>query len=257
MALARPTGDDRLMAEVLSTRAWILLRRGQQTAAALPLIELGLGLARRLDDVHLTARLLAARSYAVNENDQLAAARDAAEALSLFRRAGDRRQTGTMLGNLGYTELSAGALEASRGHLREALDIARALSDSYGVVYGTFNLGLVEYLNGSAAAADDLFAESLALARRIMMKTGIAYALTGLAMTGGADPVRAARLHGAADAALAALGESLDSVEASLTERDRQRLRSTLGAGPFAAEYAAGQSLTSEELVELTLGRRP
>jgi hypothetical protein len=123
-------------------------------------------------------------------------------------------------------------------------------------VYGTFNLGLVEYLNGSAAAADDLFAESLALARRIMMKTGIAYALTGLAMTGGADPVRAARLHGAADAALAALGESLDSVEASLTERDRQRLRSTLGAEPFAAEYAAGQSLTSEELVELTLGRR-
>jgi hypothetical protein len=41
-----------------------------------------------------------------------------------------------------------------------------------------------------------------------------------------------------------------------LTERDRQRLRSTLGAEPFAAEYAAGQSLTSEELVELTLGRR-
>jgi predicted ATPase/class 3 adenylate cyclase len=258
MAMADPAGDDHLVAEVSCTRAYIFLRRGQQTAAALPLIELGLGLARQLDDVHLTARLLAAHSYAVDvESDHLAAARDAAEALSLFRRVGDRRETGTMLGNLGYTELSAGALDASRSHLRESLDIARALSDSYGVVYGTFNLGLVEYLNGSAAVADDLFAESLTLARRIMMKTGIAYALTGLAMTAGADPVRAARLHGAADAALAALGESLDSVEASLTERDRQRLRSTLGAGPFAAEYAAGQSLTSEGIVELTIGRRP
>ena len=44
-------------------RAWILLRQGQPDAA-LPLIESGLGLARRLGEPHLTGRLLSARSYA-------------------------------------------------------------------------------------------------------------------------------------------------------------------------------------------------
>jgi tetratricopeptide (TPR) repeat protein len=254
---AQPAGDDYLVARLMHTRAYVLLRQGHQ-AAALPLIERGLGLARRLEAVHLTARRLADRSYALDvQGDFAAAARDAAEALSLYRQAGDRRESGTILGNLGYTELSTDDLGPARSHLIESLDIARVLNDSYGVVYGTFNLGLAEYLGGSASAAEDLFTESFNLARRVMMKPGIAYALIGLAMAGSdGDPGRAARLHGAAEAALTALGETVDPVEARLSERDRQRLRSVLGAEPFAAEYAAGQALTSEQVVELALGHR-
>jgi predicted ATPase len=256
LAIAQLAGDDYLVARLMHTRAHVLLRQGHR-AAALPLIERGLGLARRLEAVHLTARLLAARSYALDvQGDYAAAARDAAEALSLYRQAGDRRESGTILGNLGYTELSTGDLSPARSHLIESLDIARVLNDSYGVVYGTFNLGLAEYLGGSASAAEDLFTESFNLARRVMTKPGIAYALIGLAMAGGGGPGRAARLHGAAEAALAALGETVDPVEASLRERDCQRLRSVLGPEAFAAEYAAGQALTSEQVAELALGHR-
>jgi tetratricopeptide (TPR) repeat protein len=191
------------------------------------------------------------------QGDYAAAAHDAAEALSLYRQAGDRRESGTILGNLGYTELSTGDLGPARSHLIESLDIARVLNDSYGVVYGAFNLGLAEYLGGSASAAEDLFTESFSLARRVMMKPGIAYALIGLAIAGSdGDPGRAARLHGAAEAALAALGETVDPVEARLRERDCQRLRSVLGPEAFAAEYAAGKSLRSEEILVLALGQR-
>jgi predicted ATPase/class 3 adenylate cyclase len=258
LAVAQPAGDDYLVARLMHTRAYVLLRQGHQAAAALPLIERGLGLARRLEAVHLTARLLADRSYALDvQGDFAAAARDAAEALSLYRLAGDRRESGTILGNLGYTELSTGDLGPARSHLIESLDIARVLNDSYGVVYGTFNLGLAEYLGGSVSAAEDLFTESFSLARRVMMRAGIAYALIGLAMAGSdGDPGRAARLHGAAEAALAALGETVDPVEARLRERDCQRLRSVLGPEAFAAEYAAGQSLSSEEILVLALGQR-
>ncbi len=35
----------------------------------------------------------------------------------------------SMLGNLGYYELSAGDLDAARRHLAESLDISRALND--------------------------------------------------------------------------------------------------------------------------------
>ena len=173
---------------------------------ALSLIDQGLGLARQLEEPQLTARLLAARAFALDvEGDHAGAARDAAESVLLYRQVGDRRQVGTMLGNLGYVELSTGELDAARGHLLESLDIARALNDRYGVVYGTFNLGLAEYLSGSLGAAADLFAESLDLAARMRMRASIGYALIGLAMagSGSAGMARSARLHGAAEEALA------------------------------------------------------
>ena len=77
------------------------------------------------------------------------------------------------------------------------------------------------------------------------MKRHIAYALIGLALAGhgGADPGWSARLHGAADQALADLGHALEPLEARLADLDRQRLRAAMGAEAFEAEYAAGRTL--------------
>jgi predicted ATPase/class 3 adenylate cyclase len=255
LAIARAGQDDGLAADVLAVQAFVLVRRGQHRAA-LPLVEQGLSLARQLGAAHLTARLLSARSYALDfEGDHASAARDAAESLALFRQEGDRREMGTMLGNLGYAEMSMGDLTAARGHLTESLDIQRELVDTYGVVYETFNLGLAEYLGGARAAAEDLFAESFELARRLRMKAGTSYALLGMALAcSETDPARSARLHGAADTALATLGETVDSLEARLRDADRARLRATLGSVAFDAEHAAGQAMTALEVLGLALG---
>jgi hypothetical protein len=150
-----------------------------------------------------------------------------------------------MLGNLGYYELSAGDLEAARRHLAESHDIARPLNDRYSIVHTTFNLGLAEYLGGSPGAAGALFAESLDLARRTGMRAMMAYALIGLALAGrgGADPGWPARLHGAADQALADLGHVLQPLEARVAGLDRQQLRAAMGAEAFDADYAAGRAL--------------
>jgi predicted ATPase/class 3 adenylate cyclase len=257
LVIARSAGDDYLIADLLDVRAFVLLRQGQQDAA-LPLIELGLGLARRLAEPHLSARLLAVRAFALDVGgDHAGATRDATESVLLYRQVGDRRQVGTMLGNLGYSELSTGDLETARGHLLESLDIARALHDHYGVVYETFNLGLAEYLGGSPGRAGDFFAESLDLARRVRMKASTAYALIGLALAGGgAEPGRAARLYGAADEALAVLGETVEPLERGLRDLDAERLRAAMGAGAFEAEYAAGRAMNSEEVLALALGDR-
>jgi hypothetical protein len=253
LAIARAAGDDYLTADLLRIRAVILLRQGEP-GAALPLIEQGLGLVRRLGEPHLTGRLLSARSHSMYvQGDHTGAARDTAEALRLFRQAGDRLQVGSTLGNLGNFELSAGDLDAARRHLAESLDIARALNTRYGVIYGAFNLGLAEYLVGSPDAAEALFAESLDLAGRMGMRSNTAYALIGLALAGrgGADPARSARLHGAADQVLADLGYTLEPLEGRLADLDRQRLRAAIGAEAFEAEYAAGRTLTSEQIVDL------
>ena len=245
LAIARAAGDEYLVADLLQIRAVILLRQGKP-GAGLPLIESGLGLARRLGEPHLTGRLLSVRAYATNaEGDHAGAARDAAEALLLFRQAGNQVQIGVILGNLGYYELSTGNLDAARRHLAEAVDISRALKARHSAVYETFNLGLAEYLSGSPGAAEALFAESLDLARRMGMKAHMAYALIGLALAGcgGTDPGWSARLHGAADQALADLGHALEPLEARLADLDRQRLRAAMGAEAFEAEYAAGRTL--------------
>jgi DNA-binding CsgD family transcriptional regulator len=245
LAIARAAGDDYLVGELLYVRAWILLRQGQR-GAALPLIESGLGLARRLGEPHLTGCLLTARAHATYAaGDHAGAARDAAEALPLFRQAGDRQHVGTMLGNLGNYELSADDLDVARRHLAESLDIFRALNHRDGIAYQTLNLGLAEYLSGSPGAAEALFAESLHLARRMGLKALMAYALIGLALAGhgGADQGWSARLHGAADQALADLGRVLEPLEARLAGLDRQRLRAAMGAEAFEAEYAAGRAL--------------
>jgi tetratricopeptide (TPR) repeat protein len=200
--------------------------------------------ARRDCLLRLTGLLLAARAGATYvAGDPAGAARDAAEALRLFGQAGDRQEVGAALCNLGYYELSEGDLDTARRHLVESLDIARALNARSDIVYKTFNLGLASYLDGSPGAAEALFAESLDLARRTGMRAATAYALIGLALVGrgGTDLGWSARLHGAADQALADLGHALEPLEARLADRDRRRLRAAMGAGAFEAEYAAGR----------------
>jgi DNA-binding CsgD family transcriptional regulator len=257
LAIARAAGDDYLVADMLNERAWVLVTQGQQEAVP-PLVERGLGLARRLGDLHLTSHLLSTGAYATYAaGDHAGAVRDAAEALRLSRRAGDRLMVGQMLGNLGTYELAAGDLDAARRHLAESVDIARAFNSRSDIVYQSFNLGLAEYLGGSPDTAEALFTESLDLARRTGMRSSAAYALTGLALAsrGGADPGWSARLHGAADQALADLGHALEPLEGRLADLDRRRLRAAMGAGAFDAEYAAGRTLDSAQV--LATLRRP
>jgi DNA-binding CsgD family transcriptional regulator/tetratricopeptide (TPR) repeat protein len=257
LGIARAAGDEPLVAEALFERAWVMLRQGQPGAAR-PLIESGLSLAHRLGDPHLTARVLSTRLYATCiDGDPADATQDAVEAVRLFRQAGDRLKAGAILGNLGYVQLSAGNLNAARGYLTEALDIARALDDRDGIVYGSLNLGLAHYLDGSLDAAGALFAESLGLARRMGMKRQVAYPLIGLALAGhgGASRGWAARLHGAADQALAELGETIDPLEGRLADLDRQRLRTVMGDAAFEAEYTAGRTLDLAGVAQEALQR--
>ena len=245
LAIARAAGDEYLVADLLQIRAVILLRQGKP-GAGLPLIESGLALARRLGEPHLTGRLLSTRAIATNAaGDHAGAARDAAEALQLLRQAGNRVQLGRRSATSATTSCRRATSTPLAATWPRQLDISRALNARHSAVYQTFNLGLAEYLGGSPGAAEALFAESLDLARRIGMKSHMAYALIGLALAGHgrADPGWSARLHGAADQAMADLGHALEPLEERLADLDRQRLRTAMGTEAFEAEYAAGRAL--------------
>jgi hypothetical protein len=90
------------------------------------------------------------------------------------------------------------------------------------------------------------------------MKASTAYALLGLAVASSdeTDMRRSARLHGAADQVLAELGETVEPLDGTLRDLDRQRLRSAMGAEAFEVEYSAGRDLASEEVIILAFGNR-
>jgi DNA-binding CsgD family transcriptional regulator len=84
------------------------------------------------------------------------------------------------------------------------------------------------------------------------LKSMMAYSLIGLAQAGrgGGDPGWSARLHGAADQALANLGHALEPLEARLADLDRRRLRAALGDAAFDDdEYAAGRTLDPAQVL--------
>jgi hypothetical protein len=194
--LADGTGDGVWFADLapLGDPDLVAVTVADEPGASLPLIESGLGVARRLREPQLTGRLLAVRSYAAYvAGDHAGAARDAAAAAPLLGQAVDRLQVGVLLGNLGYLELSAGDLDEARRHLAESLDIARAFDDRYGIVYGTFHLGLAEYLGASPGAAEALFAESFELARCAGMKRSTATRCSAWRWSAVAGPIRAGR----------------------------------------------------------------
>lgn len=257
LRIGRLLGDDELVARALHVEAFLLARQGRYDVA-LGLAEEALDVARRIGETRLTAKLLGVRSFALEcLGDRDGALRDGIDSLAMFRMTGDLYAIGTSLGNLGYAELSTDALGSALKHLLESLEIARRLNDHYGVVYGTFNLGLAECLEGSPSAARRLFEESLGLASRVGMRASTAYALVGLAVVTRPDAeVEAARLHGAADSMLMTLGEALEPLEAGLSKRSRDALRSSMGAESFNAEYQTGRTLPLEEILAIALGGR-
>jgi ATP/maltotriose-dependent transcriptional regulator MalT len=203
LAIARAAGDDYLVAGLLHIRAWLLVRQGQP-GAALRLIEQGLGLAHRLGEPHLTARLLPARAYAANvEADPAGADRDNAEA---------------------------------------ALRISRQAGDQLQARTMLNNLSDHELGTGDPDAARRLLAEALDITGALNARHS---AVIGTFNLGLAEylPAWSARLHGAADQALADLGHVLQRLETPLASLDRQRLRAAMATGAFDAEYAQGRSL--------------
>jgi DNA-binding CsgD family transcriptional regulator len=133
-----------------------------------------------------------------------------------------------------------------------ALAIGRAAGDDY-LVAGLLHVqAWLLVRQGQPGAALRLIEHGLGLARRLAEALDIAHALNarhsaviGTFNLGLAEylPAWSARLHGAADQALADLGHVLQRLETRLASLDHRRLRAAMAAGVFDAEYAEGRSL--------------
>jgi hypothetical protein len=151
------------------------------------------------------AEFLASR--ALRRGDLSGAAAELERALALARAAGDSWNVAMLLGQLGDVERMRGTHPRAEPLYRESmrLFLELGLREDPSRVH---NLGYVALAGGRIAQADLLFSEALHSFRRTGDQRGIVDCVMGLACVRSAErrPAEAARLFGAADAALESLG---------------------------------------------------
>jgi tetratricopeptide (TPR) repeat protein len=178
------------------------------------------------------------------------------ESLALRRELGDRRLIANSVLTLGRAELTRGEYERATPLLQEGFALAKELRDTWSMSLALIYLGRVALQSGGdAGEASWLFAEALALAKERGDKRVAAECLQGLAAVLGlrGDGVQAARLFGAGEGILEAIGATPSSSEIAISERYVPPVKEALGDERFDAEWAAGHSTPPDEAIDVAL----
>lgn len=167
------------------------------------------------------------------------------EARRRFRALGEAAGEALALTVLAEEALLDGALDRAQETYEASLACARAAQDVRAVAHALDGLGLVALHRGQPERARPLLVESITLCLRLGHAGGLWYPLLDLAAAAQllGDPVRAARLFGAAEALRLRQGADVPPEHRSVHQRTEAALRARLGDGPFAAAAAAGGGL--------------
>ena len=113
----------------------------------------------------------------------------------------------------------------------------------------------IEARRGQVETAEQHFRESLGLWRGVGNLGGVGVAIAGFAAvaSGRGQPLRAARLLGAAEAIFRSIGCVLPAVDRLRVERTRAAVRAQIDAASFDLAYAEGQALAYDDAVALAL----
>jgi predicted ATPase len=258
LRLAREIGDAQADAAALAQIGWLVMASGHHERAR-ELVERSLELATTLGD-KLTA------SGATNTLAEMASAAGDYEravellerGLGLRRELGDKRLIANSLLSLGRTELTRGDVERALFRLTEGLALAREVKDTWSIGVAAATLAAVRLRENDLEAAHALFCEGLAIARDRGDKRLASECLQGAAFVASArgDHERAARLLGASDALLEAVGARRAPVELVTRDRYEPAVRQALGDDRHGVAVSAGRGLSLEEAVPLALDER-
>jgi predicted ATPase/DNA-binding SARP family transcriptional activator len=256
LELARENGETRWVAIALNALGLVARRQGDPDKAA-RLYEESLVLARQVGDRLGTVNALANLAGVVNAQGDRERARGLyEESLAYSREAGDRLGIAADLNNLANVVFDLGDYGRARGLYEESHALYREGGDQYGQSLTLFNLGDLAIRTGDHERARANLTEGLALSQVLGDNARCAEYLERLALLAAnqRDPVRAARLWGAAAALREALGAAHSPHEIADHEREVQVARAQLDEATFAAAWEAGRALSLEQAVAEALG---
>jgi hypothetical protein len=219
----------------------------------------GLATAEAAHDPDTTARMHGVLgSYYLERADYSEARAHHAVELAGFRELGDQGNLGACLGNIGYTELCAGNLDAADAHFMAHEAIARDLNLTDQWVNVSLNRAIVAELRGDDALALDRAIKSFEIARRYGLKRYVVLALFQIARAlPRTDPQLSATIEGAGSGILAAGGFILQKLDARLQVENEARLREALGDETYERHAARGRDLPVHDLIALARSSTP
>jgi hypothetical protein len=137
----------------------------------------------------------------------------------------------------------------------EGLELSREIRDKDLESWQQSNLGLVALQEGDTERAWMLLVESLKGYLEAESRVGVIDSLVDLGAVAGArgEPLRAARLWGAADALREVTRYTLSVREAGWYEPYVSAARSELGKTAFRAAWEEGHAMTEEQAIVLAL----
>jgi predicted ATPase len=216
---------------------------------AIRLHEQAVAVLRKLNDRDLLSRALSNLGmYASRDGDRHRATAMYEEALAIQRERGDEAGAAICLTNLGHQAQLAGELHLAESRLRQAVAIGRRLTMPYPLAAALANLSDVYRERDEVETACAGYREAAALFATLADHPGVASCLRCLAWGywAAGDPLRAARLYGAAEE-LSPAAVSYDVDDAELHERVRAALGERLGATTYAAAYETGRRVPLRE----------
>ncbi len=176
------------------------------------------------------------------------------EALAIYRRLGDQQRASIVLNNLGVLAISQGGPDRAAALFNEALSGFRALGDAPGISLALRNLGEAQLELGQAVALDS-YREALRGYAEQSARAGSIEALEGVALSvlAGPDPIRGARLIGAANVLRDAWLLDRDAVDQERIDRALASARSSTGRGQIVAAMESGKGLDFDAAVDEAL----
>lgn len=177
------------------------------------------------------------------------------ESLALARQADDPWLIALTLGELGLVLLHDGERARACELCEEGLTLARTVGNDWLVAVSLGNTALCALQEGDLARVTTRFRESLAIRRELRDRIGIAICLEGLASVATAreDPVRAARLFGAARAMVAAIGAGLPPAFREPYGCTLADARARFDESVFSAAWTEGQTWSVEQALSYAL----
>jgi predicted ATPase/DNA-binding SARP family transcriptional activator len=173
----------------------------------------------------------------------------AAEALELYRGAGNPYGSATALAELGWYDVVHGRPELAEDRLSEALELRRRHGDDRRLVEPLVDYAWLTLLRAADEDARGRFADCLSLAREMDDQFIVGEALAGLSAHAALDGRwgDAARLAGASAAVYERIGAPPWESVTVMQERALAPARDALGADRFAELFAQGRTLSAED----------
>jgi predicted ATPase/DNA-binding CsgD family transcriptional regulator len=178
------------------------------------------------------------------------------EGLVLFRELDLKPGIARALNVLGELARLDGDYERAQRAYGECLAVSRQTGDRHREAIMLGNLGYIAYHQGDYERAEALTMEALNLLRGGRLEYHIAISMAMLAGPVGAQgqPERAARLLGAGEVLLEAMGVGLQPADQLEADRYVAAVREQLDGATFEAAWAAGRAMSLEEAVAYALG---